>query len=200
MQLPQEQFNARGLDVQDDLLAGKCGVCSVCSLSHCLALCQPPFHSTHLHGRDVRLPHCTDDDMIPIARLAMPGDINAAQRHMPALKQTDGLSSEQTPSSLVAGKDLEAMTTFFMKQLRLKDPVKSALAFHDQGIVSLKSWASKTEEERIKVRPLCGRHRKATWMHVPLCTHPHAHTHTHRAHIHCGYVSFSCNVRHLSDA
>eukprot|EP00038_Savillea_parva_P009669 m.185029 g.185029 ORF g.185029 m.185029 type:complete len:395 (+) comp16322_c0_seq1:251-1435(+) len=113
MQLPQEQFNARGLDVQDDLLA--------------------------------------DDDMIPIARLAMPGDINAAQRHMPALKQTDGLSSEQTPSSLVAGKDLEAMTTFFMKQLRLKDPVKSALAFHDQGIVSLKSWASKTEEERIKV-------------------------------------------------
>lgn len=43
------------------------------------------------------------------------------------------------------------MSTFFVEQLRLKDPVKSALAFHDQGIMSLKSWASKTEEERTEV-------------------------------------------------
>eukprot|EP00041_Stephanoeca_diplocostata_P006888 m.95444 g.95444 ORF g.95444 m.95444 type:complete len:573 (+) comp16594_c0_seq5:409-2127(+) len=54
-------------------------------------------------------------------------------------------------ASTVAGKDLEAMSTFFVEQLRLKDPVKSALAFHDQGIVSLKAWVSKSEEERARV-------------------------------------------------
>ena len=34
------------------------------------------------------------------------------------------------------------------RQLKLKDPVKSALALHDHGIGSLKSWACRSEDER----------------------------------------------------
>jgi len=89
-----------------------------------------------------------EDDIAPSTP---PLDVVAAPAEAAAAPVALGKSGSHTVASTLAGKDLETMSTFFVEQLRLKDPVKSALAFHDQGIMSLKSWASKTEEERTKV-------------------------------------------------
>eukprot|EP00037_Helgoeca_nana_P028124 m.328102 g.328102 ORF g.328102 m.328102 type:complete len:396 (+) comp27686_c0_seq6:112-1299(+) len=103
---------------------------------------EEPLSDPGLHGGDTA-PRSSPPGAIPHA-----SDGTAAG---PPRDTYKGPSAPPKPSASLAGKDLEAMSTFFVEQLRLKDPVKSALAFHDQGIMSLKSWASKTEEERTKV-------------------------------------------------
>eukprot|EP00039_Didymoeca_costata_P020296 m.340778 g.340778 ORF g.340778 m.340778 type:complete len:308 (+) comp19526_c0_seq1:108-1031(+) len=48
------------------------------------------------------------------------------------------------------GQQLEIMSSFFIEHLRMKDPVKAALALHDQGIKNLRQWAACSENERVK--------------------------------------------------
>lgn len=64
---------------------------------------------------------------------------------------SEGGAGERTlghEEPVCTGHQLETMSTFFIEQLRLKDPVKSALALHDQGVSNLKSWASTCDDER----------------------------------------------------
>jgi len=65
-----------------------------------------------------------------------------------ALPPSGAAGEQDLDAPVCTGHQLETMSTFFIEQLRLKDPVKSALALHDQGVSNLKSWASKGDEER----------------------------------------------------
>jgi len=57
----------------------------------------------------------------------------------------------EDPNARIPGHQLEVMSTFFIEKLRLKDPVKSAIALHANGIETLKQWTGKPPEQRSRV-------------------------------------------------